>query len=67
MIDVITDAQASRIDPILSKAAVANWLGVSASSVDRWTKAGTFPPRVRLGPARVGWATSTVQAWLAAR
>ncbi|RYF03068.1 MAG: AlpA family phage regulatory protein [Deltaproteobacteria bacterium] len=54
-------------DPILSKAAVAHWLGVSASTVDRWTKAGDFPPSLRLGPARVGWPQSTVQTWLDAR
>ncbi|RMB39166.1 AlpA family transcriptional regulator [Sphingomonas sp. PP-F2F-G114-C0414] len=54
-------------DRILPKAAVASWLGVSASTVDRWTKAGAFPPRLRLGPGRVGWSQSTVQAWLDAR
>lgn len=55
------------LDPILPKAAVATWLGVSSSTVDRWCRAGTFPPRVRLGPSRVGWPQSTVQGWLDTR
>jgi predicted DNA-binding transcriptional regulator AlpA len=40
---------------------------VSASTVDRWSKTGAFPPRLRLGPGRVGWSQSTVQAWIDAR
>ena len=64
---VHADIRASAPDPVLSKAAVATWLGVSPSTVDRWAKAGLFPPRLRLGPGRVGWAQSTVQAWLSER
>ena len=54
-------------DPVLPKAAVATWLGVSPSTIDRWSKTGAFPPRLQLGPGRVGWSQSTVQAWLNAR
>jgi predicted DNA-binding transcriptional regulator AlpA len=61
------DASSPALDPILPKAAVATWLGVSASTVDRWSKTGAFPPRLRLGPGRVGWSQSTVQAWIDAR
>jgi prophage regulatory protein len=62
-----TSPRTSFPDPVLSKAAVATWLGVSPSTVDRWAKAGTFPRRLQLGPSRVGWTQSTVQAWLDAR
>lgn len=55
------------LDRILSKAEVAALLGVSASTLDRWTKAGAFPPRVRLGPARVGFSQAAVRTWLATR
>ena len=30
-------------------------------------KAGLFPKRVQLGPGRVGWVESEVQAWLQER
>ena len=52
-------------DPILSKAAVAAWLGVSQSTIDRWTHAKSFPPKLRLGPTRVGWQRSDIENWLA--
>jgi prophage regulatory protein len=55
------------LDPVLSKAAVANLLGVSPSSIDRWSRAGAFPPKLQLGPARVGWRKTAVEAWLAER
>ncbi|USU07081.1 AlpA family phage regulatory protein [Sphingomonadaceae bacterium OTU29LAMAA1] len=29
--------------------------------------AGTFPDRVRLGPARVGWRTSAIAEWINSR
>lgn len=54
-------------DPILSKASVAALLGVSQSTIDRWTRAGMFPAKLRLGPARVGWRQTAVEAWIAQR
>lgn len=61
------DTQLPAPDPVLSKAAVANLLGVSPSSIDRWTRAGTFPAKIKLGPARIGWRKAAVEAWLAER
>jgi len=29
--------------------------------------AGSFPKRVPLGPGRVGWAASEIEAWIGAR
>jgi prophage regulatory protein len=54
-------------DLILSKRAVATWIGVDVSTIDRWAKAGLFPEKKRLGPSRVGWSRSAVEAWLASR
>lgn len=55
---------AANVDPILSKREVSGWLGVDKSTIDRWARDGTFPPKVQLGPSRVGWQQSAVQAWL---
>lgn len=52
-------------DRILTKAAVAAWLGVSQCTIDRWTREGRFPAKLQLGPARVGWERSEVESWLA--
>lgn len=52
-------------DQILPKAAVAAWLGVSQCTIDRWSREGRFPQKLQLGPARVGWQQSDVEAWLA--
>lgn len=60
----INNPAASILDPILSKREVSSWLGVDKSTVDRWARDGRFPPKVRLGPSRVGWQQSAVQAWL---
>jgi len=51
-------------DPVLSPSAVAAWLGVHETTIHRWVRVGTFPPKVRLGPGRVGFARSKVEAWL---
>ena len=52
-------------DQILSKTTVAAWLGVSQCTIDRWTREGRFPQKLQLGPARVGWQRSDIEAWLA--
>jgi predicted DNA-binding transcriptional regulator AlpA len=54
-------------DPILSKRDLCRWLGTHPSTIDRWAKAGIFPEKKRLGPGRVGWSQSAVEAWLATR
>jgi predicted DNA-binding transcriptional regulator AlpA len=58
---------AADVDPILCKREVSGWLGVDKSTLDRWTRDGAFPPKVQLGPSRVGWPRSAVQAWLDSR
>jgi prophage regulatory protein len=51
----------------LSLLEVAEWAGVSRSTVLRWEAAGTFPRRVRLGPNRVAWDLHALEAWADSR
>jgi excisionase family DNA binding protein len=52
---------------ILSVQEVAERLGVHVTTLYRWCNAGTFVPKVRLGPGRVGFASDDVDGWLAQR
>ena len=52
---------------IISKKAVVAMVLYSSAQIDRLEKAGLFPKRVRLGPARVGWLESEVQDWIKGR
>ena len=40
---------------------------LSAMTIWRHEKAGTFPRRVRLGPNSVAWVAEEIEAWCAAR
>ncbi len=55
------------IDPVLSLKKVQELVGYSSSHIYRMVAAGTFPDRVRLGPARVGWRTSAIADWINSR
>ncbi len=57
----------NKIESILSVQEVAARLGVHVTTLYRWCAAGTFVPKVRLGPARVGFAADDVDGWLAQR
>jgi len=35
--------------------------------IDRLVAAGSFPAKVHIGPARIGWVESEVDAWLKAK
>ena len=52
---------------ILCKKRVRALVLYSPAHIDRLEKAGLFPKRVRLGPARVGWIEQEVLDWLARR
>ena len=39
----------------------------SKNHIYRLIRAGKFPQRVRLGPARVGWVEEEIEAWVAAK
>jgi prophage regulatory protein len=41
--------------------------GLSRSTLYTYIAAGTFPAQRRLGPRRVAWLSSEVDAWIASR
>ncbi len=41
--------------------------GLSASTIYRMERAGTFPARLQLGPNSVGWRLSEVSEWVESR
>ena len=45
----------------------ATALGVSLTTLWRWTQAGDFPIAYRLGPNSVAFDAKEITAWLAAR
>lgn len=51
----------------LSRAEVARFLGCSRSSLVRWAADGEFPQPVKIGPRRVAFRRSEIEAWLADR
>lgn len=51
-------------DRLLSKREVADRLSVHPATVDRWTKDGRIPGKVRIG-GRVGWRASAIQSLIA--
>ena len=52
---------------LVSKKELRTIVLYSPAHIDRLEKAGQFPKRVRLGPARVGWIEQEVLEWLALR
>lgn len=55
------------VDRFLSKREVCRRLGISRSTLERRIKAGAFPVPIHVSVGRVGWLTSTVNAWIAAQ
>ena len=52
---------------ILSKRQVKELVLYSPQHIARLERAGQFPKRVHLGPARVGWVEAEVLDWLQKR
>lgn len=42
-------------------------VGMSAVTVWRWRKAGTFPAPIQLGKTSIGWRRADIEKWLSAR
>ncbi len=36
---------------------------ISRSTIDRWIKAGKFPPKIQLGMNSIGWSVEAVDQW----
>jgi prophage regulatory protein len=39
-------------------------LGVSATTLDRWMREGSFPPAIRISSNIIGWPASSGEDWL---
>lgn len=52
------------MEVVLSKKRLRELIPFSETHLRRMEKAGTFPKRIRLGPGRVGYIASEVEAWL---
>jgi excisionase family DNA binding protein len=46
---------------------VAKAVGVSVLTIQRWVKAGDFPPPLRFGRRIIRWRVDTINTWLAER
>ncbi|WP_349568448.1 helix-turn-helix transcriptional regulator [Azotobacter salinestris] len=54
-------------DRILNTQTVCKTLSISRPTLWRWCRDGIFPQSRQIGPRRVGWLASEVQAWLDSR
>lgn len=52
---------------MLSRAELANLLGVSIDTLDRLEARGEAPPRVRISPRRWGYPVGAYKQWYAAK
>jgi prophage regulatory protein len=52
---------------ILRRRQVEALIGLRRSAIYAAIKAGTFPTPIKLGPRSVGWLSSEIEGWLAAR
>jgi len=50
----------------VDKKTVKKMVSYSPQHIDRLEKAGRFPKRVKLGPGRVAWVLSEIEAWIEA-
>ena len=48
----------------IPKKEVANLVGVSASSIARWSKQGDFPRPFLLGQNKIFWDKDEIQEWM---
>ena len=52
---------------VLRAVEVCAILGVTRQTLYRWSKKGSFPSSVKLGPQARGWLVPAVKEWLAKR
>ena len=52
---------------VLRKDHVARMVGVSKSTIERWTRLGKFPKPIRLGTNSIAWRRRDLERWLAER
>ena len=52
---------------ILRHPDVQQMIGLSRSTIYRWSSNGSFPKPAKLGPRAVGWPEAQIRAWIADR
>ena len=55
------------INRVLSKPTVSEVTAIPRGTLDDWVSRGLFPAPIALGPRRIGWLESDVQAWILSR
>lgn len=55
------------LDRILRKNELCELLGVTTSTLYRWTRTEGLPKPIKLGANSIGWKLSEVRAWLDSR
>ena len=58
---------ASRANRLITRRELCQIVPYTPQHILRLEKAGKFPRRVQVGPNRVAWLESEVEAWVAAR
>jgi len=62
-----TNTIASTANRIIRPRELADRIGLSLATLWRLRRRGDLPEPIRLSPGCVGWRTSDIDAWLAAR
>jgi len=52
---------------LLSSSELANFLGVSLATLERWRRHGEGPPFIRIGRRRIAYRPSAVRRWVEAQ
>ena len=55
------------VDRVIDRHELKKLVPYSFTHIGRLERRGLFPKRVRLGPNRVGWLLSEIQAWIEGR
>lgn len=63
----VSENSSSKPAKVLSNSDVCRKVNLSSSSLWRYVKSGLFPASIELGPNRVGWIESEVDAWIEAK
>jgi predicted DNA-binding transcriptional regulator AlpA len=51
-------------DQLLSRAAVAERVGVAVRTIERWARDGIGPKPIKLGPRVIRYRASDIEEWL---
>jgi prophage regulatory protein len=55
------------VDRLIDAREVRRIIGVSSTTLWRWTRAGRFPGPLKIGVRKTAWRLSAVRAWIEAQ